>query len=354
MLLYFGRSYRPLWNANATPDFFSLRGMKIKRSVNFPFKDNLKLYTSNRGESDSAAHSFPESYVVQAANSLLRAANIPLYAAKAIGELKQTPVRHVMTDESAELRAKLKTLAIASSTIIKFNSVDYELRVIPLEKETQKTAAQIPLNCLALEGNMYSFSMQTSMKDQIYSGLEILYGKNIATGKYERRILVTENGIEHDEDESSLPITNLEWDKLFSRLAKNSNNGINNLASIENEWITNREGAERAAYTYLSWCCSPLYAAQIKCVRQLLPSEVDIGEFVKLKLPNYPAKMENTTWMVTAISDDLDSPITTISLLETWNAKESPKGYLLTENRDFLNLENDNHIKLEESAWRKD
>jgi hypothetical protein len=60
--------------------------------------------------------------------------------------------------------------------------------------------------------------------------------------------------------------------------------------------------------------------------------------------------MAKTAWMVTAITDDLDSFITTIKLLEAWNMEAcAPKRYMLTErDRDYINAEDGRHLMLED------
>jgi hypothetical protein len=342
-------------NEDNKPDFFTLRRLKTRRLLHFPFSDNVKLYTSAPDTINSGSASGEKSPVIPAIKSLLYAANHgDNYEVRQDGTLENTIVNSVMTDETAEFRAKLKTLAIASSSVVRMNRIGSEFLVSSLEKKHQKTPIEIPWECLVLENNIYSFSMQTPMKDQIYSGLEISYGKNIATGKYEHRILIDKESMEYDGEYSN-PVSDLEWGTLRARLGKNFSNGINNLKSIENEWIVSREGAERAAYTYLSWCCAPLYTAQIKCVKHPVLEGVDIGSFVKIAPPKYPDKLKETVWLVTAMSENLDSYVTTISLLETWNAKIVPTGkYLLTEDRDYINMEDDSHFLLEESRWQKE
>jgi hypothetical protein len=352
-VLRLGRTTQYKYWTDSKEDYFSLRDFRVTRKVEIPFTDNVKLYTNGIGE---PAASNGSNFVIPAIESLLDAAGIrDFYEVDKDGDLGNVSVNSIMTDESAEFRVKLKTLAIASSTFIKFDSASNTFIASSLERSRKKISTEIPFKCFILENNIYSFSMQTPMKDQVYSGLEISYGKNIATGKYEHRILVNESGVSHDGENYPIPLTDedLKWHNLQGMLGKNSGNGINNLKSIENEWIKDKEGAERAAYTYLSWCCSPIRTAQIKCFAPLLSelaSCVDIGEFVWFVLPGYPEeKMKETSWMVTAIAHNLDSNIVTLSLLEKWNDHIPLEGYILTEkDRNYINTENEQHIKLEE------
>jgi hypothetical protein len=326
------------------PDYFRFYRLKLERRVEFPYTEDIKLYTKSEGSSNTNGTDF----VIPAIKSLLDSVEYGHpYKVIQDGELSSISLGTMLTDETTEFRGKLKTLAIASSTFIRFDSLQNAFLVSSLEEQYRKEAVPIPLDCFVLENNMYSFAMQTPMKDQIYSALEISYGKNIATGKFEHRILVNVHGIEHDGSPSPLP--NSKWDNLKMQLIKNSNNGINNLKSIENEWIQDKKGAESAAYNYLSWCCAPLYTAKIKCITQLMLESIDIGSFVWFDLKKYPSRLKQTVWIVTAISEDLDSRVSTISLLETWNAKNVPaESSLLTEDRNHINAEDGQHIKLEE------
>jgi hypothetical protein len=347
LTLYLGRANI---NSDNRADWFELRRVRVMRKVRFPYSDNVKLYASPpshkaNGENENQKPMIP------ALEDLLKEVNSD-YTARAEGNLDNTAVNCVMTDESAEFRAKLKTLAIASSAFVKFGKASKEFIASPLNLKTSQTETkEIPLKCLILENNFYSFSTRTPMKDQIYSGLEFCYGKNTATGKYEHRILIDAAGVSCDGELSAPVAAGPEWEALNDRLGRNSANGINNLKSIENEWVRDREGAERAAYTYLSWCCAPLCTAQIKCVKQLLPGDVDIGAFISLgQLPReYPSKLREIVWLVTAIDDNLDSHVATVSLLETWNAKRPPaERYILTESGSRINAEeNERHFKME-------
>jgi hypothetical protein len=354
-------------NSN-TPSVW-LYGAKFFRSFVAPYTDDIKLYAKGKIATSHESSGDDGNFVVPALRSLISAAKIEGCEVELDGEVPNIVVNDMLTNESADFRAKLKTLAIASSTFIRFGGMNNGFVVSSLERTGNTDIFQIPTDCLTLQNNIYSFSMQTPMKDQVYSGLEISWGKNIATGKYEHVLLVDEFGdVWHDGERKRdannyyQPKGNSEtWSAIFERLGYNVGHGINNLKSIENEWIRDWEGAERAAQTYLSWCCAPLRKAQIKCVKPLMDEEakkkgkeVNIGKFVSLDLPGYPEKMAKTTWIVTSMTEDLDSFVTTIGLLEAWNIEAPTEKYLLKEeDGDYINTEEEHHIKLED-RWQTD
>ncbi|MDR0517201.1 MAG: hypothetical protein LBH25_09185 [Fibromonadaceae bacterium] len=349
LLVIMGRKDFP--KENNLKDTFRLYGLKIKREIRMPYDGKFTLYAGGKPASANAAPIADNGkYVIPAVESLLVAAGCEGYGVGNYGKIRDTEVASIISNESADFRAKLKTLAIASSTLIKFDIKEEKFIASSLEKGFIAEPVPIPLECLLLQNNFYSFSMQTPMKDQVYSGLQISWGKNIATGKYEHIMLVNEYGISHDGENPFKPSEeNSDWAALILRLEKNADGGISNLKSMENEWIRSREGAERTVLVHLQWCCTPLRKAQIKCVKnEHFPSELDIGKLACLDLPGYPPKMAETAWLVTAMTDDLDLNITTIGLLEAPDIKASAGNYLLLENRDYINFENGIHIKLED------
>jgi len=337
-----------------------LFGVKRECDIEIPYSGGLKLFTRGRKNPSPGVVAGQTSGVLAAIASLLAAANVSGYgASEGAGGVGQTQVATALANESADLREKLKTLAIASSTLIKSDPLGACLIASSMERKREDAEMiNIPVECLLLQDNMYSFSMQTPMEDQICSGLEISYGKDMATGKYVHRLLVAEDHVEHDGQIFYTPLTadlRDAWEKIFSQLGKNIARGRVNLKAIESEWIVDRDGAERMAATYLSWHCAPLRRAQVKCVRnEHFPDRIDIGEFAMLDLPGYPAKMAGTAWMVTAITDDLDKSIATIALAEAWGIK-APRAarYILLESGGFIDTENGRkHLMLEERKWQ--
>jgi hypothetical protein len=320
--------------------------MELKIKMRLPLSDDTKLYSTRINSLQTNASG--ATFVMLALDSLIEKAEL-LKFCKVDSERFDAPpdmeVNTIISNENATFRDKLRTLAIASSTLVKMDPATEQLIVSSIERSQKPKRTEIKLECLLLQNNIYSFSMQSPMKDKIYSAIEISYCKNFATGEYEHKILVSGKGIMHDGESSgnTAETEKLEWTALCDQLNKNAESGIINTKCIENEWLRDKEGAERAAYSCLSWCCSPLRKAQIKCVRNgSLPDDVDIGKFVYFSLPGYPDKLGNTTWLVTGMTDNLDSRIVTIDLLEAWNMPSPLAGeYILTEDRELINTENE-------------
>jgi len=317
--------------------YFYLYGLRLWRKVKIPFVD-LKLYA--KGVPSSVSLTQNGQYVIPAIRSLLTAAKQGGYNVEADGQLNTPEVNSMLgSNETAEFRDKLKTLALASSVCVKFYpEQDSKILVSSLEEQNMDIV-NISMQCVLEENNTYSFAMETPMKDQIYSGLQISWGKDCVTGEYRHKILVNELGVWHDETLCA-PVTSFKWSELIDQLAKNSNNGIQSLKTLENEWVKDIKGAESMAYNCLRWCCAPLRRAEIKLVRFLMPAGIDIGKFVSLSLDGYPEKLARTAWLVTGITDDLDSHVTTVKMQEAWNIKASaPTKYILQEDRSYINTE---------------
>ncbi len=328
------------------PPFAAFYSLQIRRKVKVLF-NSVKLFAKGLPASFAVTPAPAGNYVIPAVNSLLTAASVLEYNVQADGELPSIEYSSLIRDESADFRDKLGALAQASATLMRFDSVSDSFLVKSISRH-DITVIPIPRKAILEENNIYNFKMQTPKRTDVYSGLEISWGKNSATDKYENKTLVDENKISHNGIFSD-PIDNtLEWDGIFNQLEKSSREGKANVKIIENEWIRNREGAEYMAYNYLYWTCVPLRKAEVNCIKPWLPPDIGLGSFVSLDLPGYPAKLASTAWIVTGITDDIDNYTANIALTEVWNVPVIPlERFLATENLEYIATEQDDKIQLE-------
>ncbi len=322
----------------------SINALRIHRRIKIPF-NKAKLFA--KGQPFPIAANTGD-FIIPAVNSLLAAAAVLKYTVAADGELPNIEYGTLIKNETAEFRDKLGDLAAASSTLIRFSPISDTFLVKSTRKE-DATVVHIPRRAILEENNIFNFKMQTPKRTDVYTEIEIAWGKNIATGKYENKILANKLGVYHNDIFSEPIDSELGWGGMKKQLIKSSSGGKANKKIIENEWIRNREGAEYMAYNYLRWTCVPLRRAEVKCIRPWLPAEIDLGSFVSLDLPGYPPKLADTAWIVTSITDNLDDCTTGIELLEAWKIPVVPlERFLATENWDYIATEQEeNKIQLE-------
>jgi len=324
----------------------TLQALRIRRKIKIPF-NKAKLFAKGQPFATTNADD-GHNFIIPAINSLLAAANVRDYTAAADGELPNIEYCALIKNETAGFRDKLGDLAAASSTLIRFSPVSDTFLVKSTRKE-DATVVHIPRRAILEENNIFNFKTQTPKRTDVYTGIEIAWGKNIATGKYENKISVDWHGVCHNGILSEPIDSGFEWEGLKAQLVKSHNEGKANTKIIENEWIRNKEGAENMAYNYLRWTCVPLRKAEVRCIKPWLPAEIDLGSFVSLDLPGYPPKLAGTAWIVKGITDNLDDCTTSIELLEAWDIPVVPlERFLAAENWDYIATEQEeNKIQLE-------
>jgi len=259
----------------------------------------------------------------------------------------------IIKSEAFALRDKLRSLAAESATLIRFSPQKRKIITSDVSLENESLPLRIPLSAFLLDNNIYSFKMESPEKNELLSGVDINWGKDFETGKYAHTLSVVPSRIEWDGARAlRVNISREKWNAVFKKIAQNSNRGVGTVKSVDSEWITSWEAAEKFAYNLLRWNSARLRKANARLIFSVLDSlekRVDIGDFVSFNLPGYPSKFSETTWVVIGRHDDLDGMVTTLELLETPGlAAPSPNGYLLLENGGNLLYEDGGKIKLED------
>jgi len=336
------------YHEGALRDEFHLYAVRAKREVEIPYTDGIKLYVRARNAPGASSGSYT---IKPAVESLLKAAG-----ARDIIVYDDTGCKTyygMVLSEAANFRDKLRSLASASATLVrsKTSSFGHIMRLCSLAIESKIEAeCTIPLGAILLKNNMADFQMQTPERMDLCTGIEIAWGKNLATGKYDRKTIATSSGICHDDEMRNLSAAErLKWDGIFEQLEKNELLYGQSIKAVENEWIRGTDGAERMALYFLYWLCKPLRKAELGCISERLPTKIDLGVLVQLDLlPGFHEKLGKTAWLVTEIKDDLDSGATKLSLLEAWGVPVVPQDlYLLAEDGQKILTEDSEGIKLE-------
>jgi len=267
---------------------------------------------------------------------------------KVEGKANDFEYGHVFYNETFALRDKLRSLAMESFTMISLSPREKEIKVVNIALEKGHESILIPLSAFVLNGNMYSFRMESPERGELFNEVTIYWGKDLETGRYDHVLSVSPDGIFRDSVKDELEIYGKEWDSLFQRMERNKDLGINKV--VDSEWIVSWEAAEHLACNLLCWNTVPLRKAQANCIYTILNENIDIGSFVRFDLPGYHRKFAETEWMVTGRHDNLDTMVTALELLEVHDLQSAPSAdrYLLLENGGNILLENGNKIKLEE------
>jgi len=257
--------------------------------------------------------------------------------------------------EAFSLRDKLRSLAAESATLIRFNQNDKEIFLSDVSLENDGIVPVfIPLSAFLLDNNFYSFRTESPEKSELLSGVDIHWGKDMETDKYVHTLSVALSNITCDgESASQFFVDETKWKSVFERLDQNDARGLGTIKSVDSEWITSWEAAEKFAYNLLRWNSARLRKANARLIFPVLESlekNVDIGTFVSFALPGYPEKFSKTAWVVTGRHDDMDSMVTTLELLEASDlpAAAPPGRYLLLENGGNLLHEGGEKFKLED------
>lgn len=293
--------------------------------------------------------------VVPAINGLLRMTGAQ---GSADGDSGQYEYGAVLGHDAFALRDKLRSLAMESATLIKFDNADKKIIAKDLSLTKEHSITRIGLAAFALAGNLFSFKMESPDRSELASGIDIHWGKDLESNKYAHTLSVNAEGIWIDgvPKETYDAIAREDWIGVFERMKQNANIGA--LKSLDTEWITSMEAAERMAYNYLRWNVAPMRKAQAVCIFTVInelknergdPANIDIGSFVAFDLPGYHDKFRKTAWMVTGRHDDLDSMETTLELLEVRDMPAVPLNrYLLLENGANIFTEQGEKIKMED------
>jgi len=334
-------------SAGAMRDQFHLYALKARRDVEIPYTDSIKLYVKARNAPGAASSA---STIKPAVESLLKAAgrtDITVYDDTGC----KIEFGMVMR-EASSFRDKLRSLAAASATLVRAKSESWinSLNLSSLAMEGKVAAdIEIPLGAIMLRNNMADFQMQTPERMDLCTGIEITWGKNLATNSYERKTLVNGSGIYHDGASRELYSDERNrWDGILEQLGKNENLHGPNIKTVENEWIRGTGGAERMAMYFLYWLCKPLRKAELACITSRLPKGIDLGVLVWFELPGFHEKLGRTAWLVTEIKNDLDNRTTKLGLVEAWGVPSVPLNrYLLTEDGQKFLTEDSEGLKLE-------
>ncbi|GBU23821.1 hypothetical protein R83H12_00439 [Fibrobacteria bacterium R8-3-H12] len=333
-------------------DYFSLHAAKATRRIRIPWSESIKLYAKLKPASLQQGGSNGR-HVKPAAESLLAAAGRKDIWVVDSGQPSSIEYGTALIGESAKFRDKLRSLAAASATLFRSATTDFGNVFILKSLVDDEAAADktIPGSAILLRNNIASFQMQTPERMDACTGVEITWGKNLRTGSYENRTLVSGGSIQHNGTAVSLSGYALSrWRGIFGQLRKNEqSHGGPNIKTAENEWVRDQSGAEHMAYFYLYWLCKPLRKASLACITPLLPAGIDLGTLIYLDLPGYPARLKKTAWMVTEIKNDLDSHVTELQLLEAWSVPViAEKKYLLAEDSRIIMTEAGERLKLED------
>ena len=321
----------------------------------------IKLYASGEFAANSpGSDSVPDSgkSIVASVYGLLAAANVEDYQVSPMGELSDVEYGSIASGGAVSLRNELRALAFESGTLIKFAPAASELLIksVSMEHEEgiRESASEISVGMLVLENNIYSFKMESASRNDVASGVSLLWGKDTATGEYKHSFKIDSTGAYKDGEfcpASELSVSGIapeKWEAVTYGLPPN---GF--AKNFECGWILDWQGAMLFAYNYLCWNSRPLRKAGIRCVSAELGKDgksFDIGDFAKLCLPGYPPAMEETHWVITGRNDDLDKGVSDLELLEAWALRPVPEtGFLLLENGGYILLEDEEKIKLEVS-----
>ncbi|MDR3001122.1 MAG: hypothetical protein LBU89_07645, partial [Fibromonadaceae bacterium] len=310
---------------------FVLIGFKINLKVRMPY-DAGKLYASGEfldsNSSNSGESLIPAMYGLL---GLLELTENTEYKVNAVGELDGNKYGTIINNEAVAFRDKLRNLASESATLVRFSPTEKEFLVKSISRQFDPEITPIPLDVIVLENNMYDFRMESSHRDDILNGILISWGKNIETDKYEHSLYIDGQRILRDGEKWNEMLKDGKmgagkWKEVRDRLTENFKSNVGIVKSIDAEWIMDWDGAELFAFNYLCWNCAHLRKAQIKCITSVLRTlkspvmeeSIDIGSFIRLKLPGYPEKLTRTTWVITGILSDLDNMVSTVELLEAW------------------------------------
>ncbi|MDR2999818.1 MAG: hypothetical protein LBU89_01020, partial [Fibromonadaceae bacterium] len=310
---------------------FILGGIQLHLTVRMPY-DAGKLYAS--GEFlDSNSSNSGESLIPAMCGllGLLELTKSTEYEVNAVGELDGNKYGTIINNEAVAFRDKLRNLASESATLVRFSPIEKEFLVKSISRQFDPEITPIPLDAIVLENNMYDFRMESSHRDDILNGISISWGKNPETDKYEHSLYIDgqrilRDGKKWNEMLEDGKMGKDKWKEVRGRLTENFSSNVGIVKSIDAEWIMDWDGAELFAFNYLCWNCAHLRKAQIKCITSVLRTlkspvmeeSIDIGSFIRLKLPGYPEKLTRTTWVITGILSDLDNMVSTVELLEAW------------------------------------
>jgi len=332
-------------------DAFHVGSFRLDISAQYQL-DLKNLYVSGKLRTQSSAGASETGLTVKPVVETLLAMGGIKGTVSEVGAPDGLCYGRVINREAFALRDKLRSLAAESATLIRFNPKANEIFLSDVSLEKDIEPVFIPLSVFLLENNVYSFKMETSERSEILYAVDIHWGKDIETGKYMHTLSVAEAKITQDGYETEPYIEREKWSAVFGKMNQNSSRGIGTSKSVDAEWITNWEAAEKFAYNLLRWNCAGLRKANARLIfpeLEGLKKTVDIGTFVSFALPGYPEKFSKTTWVVTGRHDDLDSFVTILELLEASGLSATPPNrYLLLEDGANLLYEDGGKIKLED------
>jgi len=324
---------------------------RLDISAQYPL-DIKNLYVSGKLRTQSSAGDSETGLTVKPVVETLLAMGGIKGTVSEVGGIDGLCYGRVINREAFALRDKLRSLAAESATLIRFNPKASEIFISDVSLEKDIDPVFIPLSVFLLENNVYSFKMETSEISEILYAVAIHWGKDIETDKYMHTLSVAEAKITQDGYETEPYIEREKWSAVFGKMSQKSSRGIGTSKSVDAEWITNWEAAEKFAYNLLRWNCAVLRKANARLIfpeLEGLGKTVDIGTFVSFALPGYPEKFSKTTWVVTGRHDDLDSFVTILELLEVSDLSATPPNrYLLLEDGANLLYEDGGKIKLED------
>jgi hypothetical protein len=331
-----------------------LYGIKLRRKIKIPYTD-IQLYASGAPKTSSQDPYPGTDYVVPAIQGLLAAARTEGYTVGSTGEITDIVFNTVATKEASDFRDRLRSLALASATIISFDSTSNRFSVSSLRESASETITPIPLDAVAHDNskNFYDFQMRLPNRLECYSGASVQFERDEANDAWKHTLTITAGGINLDGSYIDPADESLEWSQLFDVLNANNQGGIQNIKTFENEWVHDAAGAEWMLFHFLAFSAPPLYRAELQCVTQNLPTGAELGALVSLALPGYPDRLTQTTWLVTGMSTNLEAGgLTSLDLLEMWSIP-APRAhnYLLTEAEEPIETESGEPINLESRSY---
>jgi len=245
--------------------------------------------------------------------------------------------------DSFDVRAKLRTLAAESATLIKFNPKRNEIDIESISLENIPEIITIGLSAFVHDGASYSFKMESPDRNELLCGVTIQWGKDWDSGKYQHTLSIDSTGSFFDGNPYFQSDTKL--NSVLSSMAQNESFGIHKIVGCD--WVADLNTAEHFAYNLLRWNVAPMRKAQAVCIYTELKG-IDIGSFVSFELPGYHAKFMETAWIVTGRHDNMDSMVTTLELLEVKGLPAiQTNRHLLLEDGGNILLEDGENIKLE-------
>jgi len=313
--------------------------------------DGKKLYAS--GQMASADYSPQSATVIPILQTLLGASCVDNGAEAEDSELEYGNI----TKEGFSVRDKLRSLAAESAMLVKISDMGRQMKTVDISLHKDPDICPIPLDAFALDGNRYAFKMESPERSELLSGLDLRWGKDIETGKFEHTLSISKKGNLRDgnEYEGAGKIPKDKWDIVFNAMSQND--GMGEHKTIDAEWIISWEAAERMAYNILRWNTAPMLKAEAACIFPELElaeekwgkGVIDIGTFVRFSpLPGYHDKLAETAWVITGRHDDFDSMVTKLELLEASGLPAVPPSRcLLLEDGRNIFLENKEKIKME-------